>query len=63
MVGDFLVVQVPDPRDQGSVAILFCPVDGLVLRFESLEHMVGMVFNDVIVDGAAFRPALGCGST
>jgi hypothetical protein len=53
------VVQVPDPRDQWSVAIVFGPIDGFVLSFKSLQSMVGMVFDDVIVDGAAFRPAFG----
>jgi hypothetical protein len=54
-----LVVQVPDPRDEWSVAILFGPVDGFVLSFKSLQNMVGMVFDDVIVDGVAFRAAFG----
>jgi hypothetical protein len=35
------------------------PIDRFSLRSESGEHMVGMVFDDIIVDSASLGPALG----
>jgi hypothetical protein len=35
------------------------PIDRFSLRAEGGEHMVSMVFDDIIVDTAALRPAPG----
>jgi hypothetical protein len=54
----FLVAEVPDPGDEWLIAFLAGPGDGLALVLERGQHMVGMVFDDVIVDRAT-RLALG----
>src|SRR6266446_3987852 len=37
----------------------FRPIDRFSLRSEGCEHVVGMVFDDLIVDPAPLRPTLG----
>jgi hypothetical protein len=41
------------------MALAFRPVDRFVLGFESAEHMVRMVFNDIVLDRAALRTPFG----
>jgi hypothetical protein len=53
-----LIVQVPDVSDKRSTALAFRPIDRFSLRSEGAEHMVGMVFDDIIVDMAPLGPAL-----
>ena len=52
-----LVIQVPDASDKGGVAAFFCPIDRLLLGFEGAEFVVGMVFDDIIVDRTAMWSA------
>ena len=59
VIGPLLIVHVPDTSDKRGVAFAFCPVDGFSLRLEGAEHVVSMVFDDIIVDMAPFRAALG----
>jgi len=56
-----LIIQVPHASDKRSVAVSFCPIDRFSLCFEGAEHMVHMVFDNIIVDGASLRPTLGTG--
>lgn len=60
MVRLFLIIQVSDASDKGRMTLTLCPINRFSLRFESAEHVVGMVFDNIIVDmtslGAAFRP-------
>jgi hypothetical protein len=53
------IIQVPDASDKRGVALTFRPIDRFFLRFESAEHVVGMVFDDIIVDGVPMRATLG----
>ena len=61
MVRNLLVIEVPDASDEGMVIILFRPIDGFFLSFESAEFMVRMVFDYIIMNGRSFRSALGTG--
>jgi hypothetical protein len=54
---------VPDASDKRSMALAFRPIDRFSLRFEGAEHMVRMVFDDIIVDMAPSGLPLGRGST
>ena len=56
-----LIIQVPDPSDKGRVAILFCPLDRFVLCSERAEDLVGVIFDDIIVDRVAFWPSFRSG--
>ncbi len=62
MVSLLLVVQVPDTRDVGGMAVLLRPVDGFPLGLEGGEDVVGVVLNHVVVDrvslGTTLRPWL-----
>jgi hypothetical protein len=58
VIRPFLIIQMPDTRDQRFVAVPFGPLDGLVLGFGIMQNMVGMVFDHVILNGVAFRTAL-----
>lgn len=59
VIGFFLVIQVSDASDTRNMALAFRPVDRFMLGFESAEHMVHMILDDVVLDGTAVRPALG----
>lgn len=59
MVGVFSVVQMSDARDQRGVAFTHCPLDRLFLGRECAEDMIGMVFDDIIVDCSSLLPAFG----
>ncbi len=45
MIGLLLVVQVPDTRDVGGVAILLRPLDCLALRLKGGEDVVRVILN------------------
>jgi hypothetical protein len=59
VVGLVLLVQVPHPGDVGRVAFLFRPGDRFVLSLERREDAVGVILDDVVVDGAALLAAFG----
>ena len=61
MVGVFLVIQMPDASDKGSVTLRFRPIDCFFLGFESAELMVRMVFDYIILNGRPFRATLRTG--
>jgi hypothetical protein len=61
VIGYLLVVQVPDASDQRMVALTFRPIDRFPLRVKGAEHMVRMVFDDIIVDPAALGASLRTG--
>jgi hypothetical protein len=52
------VVQMPDPGDERAVPVLFSPIDGLMLGPACVQDVVGVVLDDIIVDGIALRPPL-----
>jgi len=54
-----LVIQVPDASDKGSVTVCLRPIDCFLLRSESSELVIHMVFDDIIVNGRPFRASLG----
>jgi hypothetical protein len=58
MIGLFLIVQISDASDKRRVAVTFGPINCFSLRFEGAEDVIGMIFDDIIVDVAAFRTAL-----
>jgi hypothetical protein len=58
MIGLFLVVEVPHAGDKRIVPLTFGPINRFPLRRESAEHMIGMIFDNVIINRAPFRPAL-----
>jgi len=55
----FLIIQVSDARDKGSVAVRLRPIDCFALRLEGAEDMIGMIFDYIVVDIAALRAAFG----
>jgi hypothetical protein len=59
VISFFLIIQVSDASDMRSVALALRPVDCFVLGFESAEHMVYMVLDDIVLDGAAIGAAFG----
>jgi hypothetical protein len=58
VTGRLLVIQVPDASDVGSVAVIFGPVDRLVLRLERAEYVVGMILDHIVFDRASLRAPL-----
>jgi len=61
MVGDFLVIQMPDASDERSVALRFRPIDCIFLGFENAELMIRMVFDYIILNGRPLRTTLRTG--
>jgi hypothetical protein len=59
VIGFFPIIQVPDASDMRNMALTFSPVDGFMLGFESAEHMVHMILDDIVLDGAAVGAAFG----
>jgi hypothetical protein len=59
VIGLLLIIQVPDPSDKRVMAPGSRLIDRFSLRLERAEHMVRMVFDDIIVDPAPLRPTLG----
>lgn len=53
------VIQVPDASNKGVVPVTFFPCDRFMLSLACLEHMVRVIFDDIIVDGGTLRPAFG----
>jgi hypothetical protein len=54
-----LIIQVPDASDKRGVALALRPSNRFSLRFEGAEYVVRMVFNDIVVNVAPLRAALG----
>jgi hypothetical protein len=59
VVGPLLVIEVPDAGDKRGMALTFRPIDRFSLRFEGGEHVVRMVFHDIIVGRTSLSAALG----
>jgi hypothetical protein len=58
VIGFFLIIQVSDASDMRRMALAFRPLDRFVLGL-SAEHMVHMVLDDIVLDGAAGRAVFG----
>jgi hypothetical protein len=59
VVGFLLIVQASDASDKRVVALDCRPIDCCLLRSGGVKHVVGMVFNDEVVNGGSFRTTLG----
>jgi len=59
MIGFLLIIQVPHASNKRRVPLTPSPIDGFSLRFEGAEHVVGVVFDNIILDVAPFAAALG----
>jgi hypothetical protein len=46
---------MPDASDKRGAALTFRPIDRFSLRFEGADHVIRMVFYDIIVDTAPLR--------
>src|SRR5579859_5562835 len=58
MVRPSLIIQVPDASNKWAVPLSFSPVNGFSLCAESAEHVIGMVFDDIIVYSTSLRTTL-----
>jgi hypothetical protein len=56
-----LVAEVPDPRDERHKALRSRPTDRLGLRLRSVQDMIGLIFDDVVLDTAMFVMPFGAG--
>jgi hypothetical protein len=63
VIRPLLIIQVPDASNKRSVALALRPIDRFSLRFEGAKHMVRVVFDDIVVNTAPLRAALGGAST
>jgi hypothetical protein len=61
MISFFLIVEMTNASDVRGVPVLLRPVDGVSLCFKRLEYVVGVIFDHIIVNVAAFGAALGSG--
>jgi hypothetical protein len=59
MVGYFLVVEMPHARDKWRMAVLSGPVDRFFLRFEGAEHVVCVILQHKVFNGASLGTTLG----
>jgi hypothetical protein len=50
VVGDFLVVQVPDPSNERTVSLCLGPIDGFLLGAKYAKYMVGVVLDHIVID-------------
>lgn len=57
MIRLLFVIQVPDASDERVVTLALRPIDSFPLRSECAERVVGMVFDDIIVDARPLRTA------
>src|ERR1700722_8698125 len=56
-----LVAEVADPGDEWLMAFLARPGDGVALVLERGQHVVGTVFDNVVLDRAVPGTSLGTG--
>jgi hypothetical protein len=59
MVRILLVVEMSDPGDERFVAFLLGPFDSSCLGFGSVQHVIGVVLDNVVIDRTVFRSTLG----
>jgi hypothetical protein len=53
-----LVVQMPDTGHQGTMFSLLRPLNRFSLCLEAAENAIGVVLDDIALDGCSFRPSL-----
>ena len=58
MVRLLLIVQMPDAGDERMVSLFPRPIDRLMLRFERRQCVVRVVLDYIVINMAAFGPAL-----
>ncbi|MDP9148960.1 MAG: hypothetical protein M3O36_03320 [Myxococcota bacterium] len=59
MIGFLLIIQMAHASDHRIVTVFLRPIDRFSLGSEGAEHMVGMVFDDIVVDRATLASAFG----
>jgi hypothetical protein len=59
VIRPLFVVQVSDPSDKRSEPLAFRPIYRFSLRFEGSQNVIGMIFDDKVLDVAALWAALG----
>jgi hypothetical protein len=52
VVSLLLVAEVPDSSDERGIALRASPSDGLGLGFGRVQDMIGLIFDDEVLDGA-----------
>ena len=55
MIRLLLVVEMSNARDQRRVSLLLCPSNCLFLGLAGVQNMIGVIFDDIVVDMAALR--------
>jgi hypothetical protein len=58
VIGSLLVVQMANASDKRGMAPVSCPLDRFPLGPERAEDMIGMIFDNVVINASAFGPAL-----
>ena len=58
MIRFLFFIQVSNASNKRGMAVTFRPIDSFSLRFEGAEHVVRMIFDDIILNGAALGSAL-----
>src|ERR1700685_1153591 len=58
VVRTFLVVEMTNAGNERVVALLFSPIDRFFLGVESFQHVIGAIFDDIIVNRASLLTAL-----
>jgi hypothetical protein len=61
VVRPFLVVEVPDAGDVRRVAIPLRPGDRFILPSARVKDVVGVIFDNVVIDAGAIGPTLRAG--
>src|SRR5437763_11918417 len=58
VIWNFLVVEMPNARDERLMALFLCPIDRFALRPRSMQHVVSMILNHEVGDRAAIGSPL-----
>jgi hypothetical protein len=58
VVWSLFIVHMADTGNKRVVPLVLGPVYRLTLRFERSEHVIRVIFDDVVVNRTSFRPPL-----
>lgn len=58
VIGIFLIIQMPNPRDMWAMAIPLRPIDRFFLCRKSRQYVISTILHNVIVNLSSLRPAL-----
>jgi hypothetical protein len=59
VIGKLFIVKLPHARNERTASLLFRPIDCFLLRLERAEHMIRLIFCDVVGYRLVLRPPLG----